>query len=300
MKKVLGILFCLFCLTGCFKRDTMEDITIYTTVYPLEYVINRLYGEYSDIVSIYPSGVNIQLENCQDQCSNDLYMLTEKQLEDYSKGDLFIFNSILYEGNYVKPMFEHNKKLKIINGTDYLSMEELYGEEELWLDPFRLKSVARNVKNGFSEYVTNYYLQQNINNNFEDLKEELDKLGSKLAQLTTEATNKNLVVSSDVFKFLSKENYGLNVYSLEENENLTSKTTSDVKSLIESGQIKYIYVRQYEEVNNTIKNLVEGTDVEIVELHMLSNLTENEKSNKKDYFSIMNENIELLRKGLYE
>ena len=40
-------------------------------------------------------------------------------------------------------------------------------------------------------------------------------------------------------------------------------------------------------------------DVEIIKLHMLTNLTENEISNKKDYFTIMNENIELLRKNLY-
>lgn len=300
MKKIIGILLCVFCLTGCFKRDTMEDITIYTTVYPLEYIVNRLYGEYATIESIYHSGVNVQLKNCQDDCSDDLYRLTDTLLENYSKGDLFIFNSILYEGNYVKPMRGYNHKLKIINGTEKLSIDEFFGEEELWLDPSRLLTVARKVKDGFSEFITNYYLKQNINNNFESLKEELDKLVSKLAQLTNNATNKNLVVSSDVFKFLSKDKYGLTVYSLEENDNLTAKTTSDVKALIESGQVKYIYIRQYEEVNNTIKNLIEGTDVEVIELHMLTNLTENEKSNKKDYFSIMNENMELLKKGLYE
>lgn len=299
MKKLLIIITCFICLTGCFKRDSMEDIDIYTTVYPITYITERLYGEYSDINSIYPNGVNVQLKNCEDNCSNEFYTLTEKQLNDYSKTDLFIFNSLLYEGIYIKPMFENNKNLKIINATDNLTNNEFYGLEEIWLDPSRLLTIARNIKKGFSEYIDNYYLNQSIENNFEKLKEELDKLGSKLADTTKNADNKIIVVGSDTFKFLSKDKYGLTVYSLEENENLTNKTISDVKSLIEDGTIKYIYIKQYEEPNETINNLIKNTDVEIIKIHTLTNLTENEISNKKDYFSIMNENIELLKKNLY-
>lgn len=298
MKKLLIILGCMICLTGCFKQDDMEDIKIYTTIYPLEFVVNEIYGEYSEIESIYPRGVNVQLDPCED-CTDLLYTPTEELIKKYSQADLLVFNSLLYEGNYVIPMSQNNQDLKIINGTDNLSSEEFYGVEELWLDPSRLLTISRNIKNGFNEYIRNYYLKQDVENNFEKLKEELDKLGSTLSGLTKNATNKNIVVSDDVFKFLSKDKYGLTVYSLEENDNLTAKTISDVKSLIESGKVKYIYVKQYEGINNTIQKLIEGTDVEIVELHMLANLTENEISNKKDYFTIMNENIELLRKQLY-
>lgn len=296
MKKIILLLLSILCLTGCFKRDTMEGINIYTTIYPITYITERLYGEYSNIESIYPNGVNIQLEKC-DECNNLLYTLTDKQLTDYSKTDLFIFNSLLYEGEYVKPMFEKNKNLKIINATDNLSEDEFYGLEEIWFDPSRLLTVARNIKNGFDEYINNYYLKQNIENNFNELKEELDKLGSKLADTTKEATNKIIVTNDEMFNFLSRDKYGLTVYVL--NENSSSKTISDVKALIDNDTISYIYIKQFDEPNEIINNLIEGTDVEIVKLHMLTNLTENEISNKKDYFSIMNENIELLKKNLY-
>ena len=296
MKKIILLLLSILCLTGCFKRDTMEGINIYTTIYPITYITERLYGEYSNIESIYPNGVNIQLEKC-DECDNLLYTLTDKQLTDYSKTDLFIFNSLLYEGEYVKPMFEKNKNLKIINATDNLSEDEFYGLEEIWFDPSRLLTVARNIKNGFDEYINNYYLKQNIENNFNELKEELDKLGSKLADTTKEATNKIIVTNDEMFNFLSRDKYGLTVYVL--NENSSSKTISDVKALIDNDTINYIYIKQFDEPNEVINNLIEGTDVEIVKLHMLTNLTENEISNKKDYFSIMNENIELLKKNLY-
>lgn len=296
MKKIILLIISILCLTGCFKRDTMEGINIYTTIYPITYITERLYGEYSNIESIYPNGVNIQLEKCE-ECDNLLYTLTDKQLTDYSKADLFIFNSLLYEGEYVKPMFENNKKLKIINATDNLTMDEFYGLEEIWFDPSRLLTLARSIKNGLNEYISNYYLKQNIENNFNTLKEELDKIGSKLSDTTKEATNKILVTNDEMFEFLSRDKYGLTVYVLDENAN--SKTISDVKSLIENDKVNYIYIKQYDEPNDIINNLIEGTDVEIIKLHMLTNLTENEISNKKDYFTIMNENIELLRKNLY-
>ena len=54
MKKTIITLFTititLSCLTGCFKRDKMEDINIATTIYPIEYVTNRLYGNNSKAI----------------------------------------------------------------------------------------------------------------------------------------------------------------------------------------------------------------------------------------------------------
>ena len=76
---IMGLVL-LFTLSGC-KKDSMEDITIYTSVYPIEYITTRLYGDNAEISSIYPNGIIV-----------DKYTLTEKQLDDYSKADLFIFN----------------------------------------------------------------------------------------------------------------------------------------------------------------------------------------------------------------
>lgn len=294
MKKLILLIFACVLLTGCLKRDNMEDITIYTTIYPLEFITNRLYGEYSNIHSIYPKGVNVQLEECE-KC--ELYTLTDKQLSDYSKADLFIFNSLLYEGNYVKPMFSSNKDLKIINATDHLVKDDYYGLEELWLDPSRLSTLARNIKNGFEEYIDNYYLKNDINDNFITLKEDLDKLESRMSELTKKADNKVLVVGDPVFEFLSREKYGLTIYVI--NENTNEKTKQTVKSLINKGKVKYIYIKQYDDTNDEIKKLIKGTKVEVVPINTLVNLTESERNSNKDYFMIMNENIELLKKGLY-
>ena len=35
---VMALIITATCLTGCFKKDRMEDINIATTIYPIEYM----------------------------------------------------------------------------------------------------------------------------------------------------------------------------------------------------------------------------------------------------------------------
>ena len=270
--------------TGCFKIDSMDDIDIYTTVYPIEYITNRLYGDHSTISSIYPNGIEV----------ND-YKLTSKQIKDYSSANLFIFNGLGDEKNYVTSLFEHNKKLKIIDSTQTMEYEN--DIEELWLDPSNYLMLAKNIKTGLEDYIDNHYLRDEINNNYEDLKIDLSNIDAKFKNMSEKADNKTIVVSSDVFLFLEK--YGFDVISLEENDGLNEKTINTVKTMIKNNQIHYIFLKQNEEVNETINTIKNECNVELVTLHSVSNLTDEERAEKKDYITIMNENIELLRNELY-
>ena len=57
----LTILVCFSIIfTGCFKTEELDNASIYTTTYPIEYIVNELYGYNSEVNSIYPDGVNIQ------------------------------------------------------------------------------------------------------------------------------------------------------------------------------------------------------------------------------------------------
>lgn len=282
--KLIGLLSTIFILSGCFKMDNFEGIEIYTTSYPIEYITTRLYGEHSTIKSIYPDGIII-----------DNYKLTAKQIKDYSSVDLFIFNGLTTEKDYVVKMFNHNKNLKIIDTT--ASMEFDHNVEELWLDPSNFLMLAQNIRTGFKEYITNHYLVEEIDNNYENLKIEISNIDAKLKTMAEHASNNTIVVASDAFQFLSK--YNLKVISLEENDSLTEKTINDVITLINNGQINYIFVNQNEETNDTVKKIQDETNVKLLEFNPLSNINENDRNNKKDYITIMNDNLELLKQELY-
>ena len=284
MKKIIIFLIILCTLTGCLKRDTMEGIEIYTTVYPLEYITNRLYGNNSTVKSIYPNGID----------PFTYPSLTEKQLSDYSAASLYIFNGLTSEKDYVVPLFNNNKNLKIINAS--LSMKTSYGNEELWLDPSNFLQLTQNIRNGFEEYISNYYLLEEIKQNYESLKLEVSKLDANLTVIGTNADFNTIVVTDDLFLFLKK--YNINVLSLDK-DNLTNKTLNDVKSLMSEEKISYIFARKDEELSDEVKALVEEYNIEVVYIHTLSNLTNEEKENGSTYLTIMNENIEKLKNELY-
>ncbi len=288
MKRVCSLfllIILVFSLTGCLKRDNMEDITIYTTNYPTEYITKRLYGEFSTIKSIYPDGVNI-----------NAYKLTDKQIEDYSKSNLFIFNGLSNEKDYVEPMREINKNLKIIDTT--LSMEYNDSIEELWLDPSNFLMMAQNVKTGFNEYIDSYYLTNKIEENYEALKIEASNLDAKIKEVVSNGNSTAIVTSDNMFKYLEK--YGVTVYSLDEANTDVNAVYNEALSMINKGLIKYVFVKGNEEYNSTVQRLTENTNVTVQNWHTLSNLTESERTKNDDYFTLMNANLELLKNELYK
>ena len=286
MKRIIGLfsIGLVFLTSGCFKKDDLEDITIYTSVYPIEYIVDTLYGKNSNVKSIYPDGVDVSK-----------YSLTDKQIKDYSKGNMFIFNGLSDEKDYVTSMFNYNKDLMIIDTT--ATMEYNNHVEELWLDPSNFLMMSLNVKNGLLEYITNQYLKTEIDNNYSKLKLEISNIDAKIKLMNENSSKKTIVVDNSSFKFLEK--YGFEVISLEDNEELTDQTISDVIRMVRKKQITYIFSTDANNLNKNVQKIVKKTGVEILELNDLSNLTENQRNSKEDYISLLNENIDLLKKELY-
>ena len=148
--KRLCLLLLIVLLTGCNGgRNSMDNINIYTTTYPINYLIDELYGEHSKIYSIYPTGVNL-----------DEYELSTRKIEEYSKSDLFIFNSLDKDRDYAVKMINLNAKLKVIDVSTGMKYD--YSIEELWLNPNNYLMMAENIKDGLAEYIDNPYLVEEI------------------------------------------------------------------------------------------------------------------------------------------
>ena len=272
-------------LSGCFKRDNMEDITIYTTIYPLNYITDYLYGDNAKIYSVYPSGVDVTT-----------YELTNKQIEDYSNNDLFVFNSLDRDRDYAVKMINKNKNLKIIDVA--LGMETINSIEELWLNPYNYLMMAQNLKNGLNEYIENPYLIKEIDNNYEDLKLKLSKLDATIKTTVNSSNYNTIVVDNHLFKFLEK--YDLKVISLEEDDSLTQKKIDDVKRMINNGTIKYIYTKD-NTTNDTVQKLLDTyKKVELIKINDMFSNDGGVTNSNENYLTIMNDNIDLIKKELYK
>ncbi len=285
MKKILMGFLIILSLSGCFKRDNMEDITIYTTIYPLNYITDYLYGDNAKIYSVYPSGVDVTT-----------YELTNKQIEDYSNNDLFVFNSLDRDRDYAVKMINKNKNLKIIDVA--LGMETINSIEELWLNPYNYLMMAQNLKNGLNEYIENPYLIKEIDNNYEDLKLKLSKLDATIKTTVNSSNYNTIVVDNHLFKFLEK--YDLNVISLEEDDSLTQKKIDDVKRMINNGTIKYIYTKD-NTTNDTVQKILDTyKKVELIKINDMFSNDGGVTNSNENYLTIMNDNIDLIKKELYK
>ena len=271
--------------TGCFKRDNLEGIEIVTTAYPIEFATNYLYGEHSIVNSVYPDGID-----------TSSYKLSEKQLNDYSKKKLFIYNRITNDKDIALEFLERNENMLIIDAT--YGMEITYGEEELWLNPSNLLMMTQNIKNGLQEYMTNSYLEKEIDKKYEEIKVSLSELDAELKLTAENATRKKIIVNSDTLKFLEK--YGFEVVSLDTtNTPVSERILNEVINEIETNQVKHIFLLENKENSDAINQVIEKTKVETYTFRKLDNIKDEERDEKIDYFSIMNNNIELLRNELY-
>ena len=106
------------------------------------------------------------------------------------------------------------------------------------------------------------------------------------------------MVSSNLFKYLEK--YGVTVYSLDESNTDVNAVYREALNMINNGSIKYVFIISNEESNSTVKKLIENTGVQTLEWNTLSNLSEIQRNEKEDYFTIMNSNLELLKNELYK
>ncbi len=280
------LLFILLMVTGCLERDTMDNIQIKTTSYPIQYITERIYGEHSTVERIYPNG------------STEDDVISDKLLKDYSKTDLFIFNGLdTKEQDYRDKMLSYNQKLKLIDVAPVNSMVYEHAIEELWLDPMNLLAMANHLKKRLKEYIDSAYLTNDIDKNYQQLKQDLIQLDADYREMAERANKKTIVVSDDAFLFLEK--YGITVISLEENENLTEKAIHDVYEMIDNNEIQYLYTIHGMKQNDTVSKIQKETGVEFIELHNLFSKTEEEDNQNADYFTLMRDNLEKLKKQLY-
>lgn len=283
MKKIILIITMLLCLTGCFKSDSYEGISIYTTLYPIEYITKTLYGEYATINSIYPNGVDI--EN---------YTITNKKLNDFSKADLFIYNGLGNEKQIAANLIEKNKNMDIIDVAQGLEIKN--DKSELLISPSNFLMMAQNIKNGLKENVKNTSIIESINNNYDDLKIKISEIDAELKLIAENAKNKKIIVANNSFKFLEK--YGFEVLSISADDENSNTNLSKAKSLFSSKTNTYLFIIKGTEKTETIESL-ENDGAKLAEVNPMYTLTDEEIKNDLDYITILKSFIDTIKTEVY-
>ncbi len=284
MKKFLRLLVIigvLFLGASCENKILVEkQEQIYTTVYPIEFLADTLYGENVEISSIFPDGSN----------PTD-YKLTNKQLNDYSLGSIFIYNGLTDEKDIAQKLINKNNKLKIIDVSYGLALEN--GAEELWLSPSNFLMLSATVKDNLMEILNSKYATETIEENYKELKTEVSQMDAELRIIAANVDNPTLVVDSNIFNFYKK--YGYQVISLEDEENITPNSLATIQKNFQNGTYKYILTRDDKEQSEIATNLINNYKAQAVPMKVMATIKEDDRKNKENYYTLMQTNIENIR-----
>lgn len=261
MKKInyiFLILLSIFLLGGCsFNRDNLEDAKIYVTNYPVKYLLDTFYKDHATIESIYPSDAD-----------TTTYQLTDKQIKDYSKGQMFVYNGLTEEKKLAKEFISKNDNLLIMDVSYGLSLQ--YSLEELWLSPNNYLMLAKNVRDNFREYLTNKTIKEEIENRYNDLAEKVSIMDADLRSIGKQAKAKNkalIVGSSKAYKYL--ENYGFTTVCLDDD---TYKDETAIKTLKNNFKNNKYSVLIYDpdDASDLVQSLISDTKANNIKLSKMT------------------------------
>lgn len=279
LKKInflIALLGLFLVMTGCsIKQDENKGDIVYTTEYPVNYLVNELYGDNATISSIYPV-----------DCDIDNYTLTTKQINNYAKGDVFIYNGLTKEKEIAKDLINENSNLYIMDVASGLKLNN--DITELWLSPNNYLMLAKNIKDGLTEKENNKFTIENIESKYKDFEERISLMDASLHSLGKAAKEKNsnvIVSANSTFKFL--EAYGFEVIPLD--EQLKDTKLDSIKTNFKDRKYKYILMLDTDKDTDIITDLINNYKAEKI---TVSSLT----VSNVDYFNEMNSFIENLKK----
>lgn len=275
-KKILILVLIMFGLAGCGKSNNTD--IVYTTIYPIEYLTNYLYGTENTVNSIYPNGADI-----------NSYKLTNMQKENYSKGKLFVYNGLTSEKELAREFLNQNPNLLLIDVSYGLNYE--YAIEELWLSPNNFLMLAKNIRNNLIDYTPSTVLTKQIEEKYEELEETLSFMDAELRSVAIEAKKEGtstLIVSSHKLSFLSK--YGFEVIIL--NEEISA---DNLKEAFQNGTYKDIYLCDSDTKTELLTLLENDYEANIINVDTMVTLTDEEENNNENYLTIMRDFIDNIR-----
>ena len=280
MKKILKVLtvgLFMLSLSGC-SEDRLANHEVYTTIYPIEYLTDYLYGEERNVSSIYPRGADIES-----------YELTDRQKENYSQGGLFVYNGLTNEKELAREFLSNNRDILLIDVSYGLNYE--YAIEELWLSPNNFLMLAKNIRDNLIDYTNSTVLIESIEARYAEIEENLSFMDAELRSVATDARsdgNPTLVVSSNKLAFL--ENYGFSIIVLDGDINEES-----IEDAFDEGTLSDIYLCDTDEKAEFITTLEEDYEANIISVDTMYTLTDEEANNNETYLTIMRDFIDNIR-----
>lgn len=301
-KRVNVILLVLFMLTlsGCSENNAdSEKKSVVATLFPQYDFVREIAGDKVNIKLLIAPGIETHS-----------YEPSPKDIIDINKADLFV-----YTGEYMEPWAANiikgikNDKGLILNVSDGIRLEEEEHSEShnhshgydphIWTSPVNAVAMCENILNALItvDPDNKSFYEQNAKEYIENLR----KLDSDIRECVASSKRKEIVFGGRFAMQYFAEEYGITCISAYDNcSHETEPSVKDVAMITDKIRKDEIPVIYYEELVDpkVARSIANETGVEMLRMHSCHNLSKDDFENGEGYISLMNKNLENLRKGL--
>jgi zinc transport system substrate-binding protein len=287
-------------------QNNKNQLTIYTTVFPLQYFTERIGGKYVDVNTIYPPGAD---EHTFEPSQKDMMKLADS--------DLFFYIGLGLEG-FVEKAKESLKnenvtliptadKLILPESEDHEDADEHEDEEDnhshgdvnphVWIDPIYSIDIAASVRDALIKKMPKN--KQVFEDNYQQLAQELEELNTEFETTINNAKRNKMIVTHAAFGYWETR-YGLEQISISGLSTTNEPTQRELEKIISLADHEGMHYILFEQ--NVQSNLAEIVQKEIgaraLPIHNLAILNEDNIDAKETYFSLMKQNLESLKTAL--
>lgn len=312
IKLILVSLLALLSISGCEEKKP----SVCTTVYPVQYLVKRIGGEYVTSTDI---SQNTMIQRAQIK-SNYMDLLKEADgllyiggLEPYM--DLYVdairdqdvdmmdlgtksaiykferYTSVTIDGQTTgtsSPYYE---------GDEFKNIDTYDSDPMLWMDPVAMTSMGSDIRDYLIQKYPEY---KNIfNENYDQVELDLARLDADFQAIPDGKMDISFVSMTPSFGNWQKS-YGVKVYpvSLSRYGALpTNEQLSLIKKRIKKDHVRYMAVEQNlpEDMVELQNQLIDELGLIPVKLNNLSSISDDDIKASKDYLTIMYDNLKTLQ-----
>jgi len=288
---------------GNAKKD--GKLTVYTTIFPLADFAKKIGGDYVTVEAIYPPGAD-----------SHTFEPSQKQTVQVAKADLFVYN-----GAELEPFAEKMEKtlqkenVKIVNASKGIELRTSTEEEHhdhgdghkedehhhdkdphIWLDPTLAMKQAEKIKNALVALQPDH--KQEFEKNFAALQTKFTDLDDQFKAVVSNAKTKDILVSHAAYGYW-EQRYGLKqiaIAGISASDEPSQKQLADITKTVKEHNLKYILFETFS-TPKVASVIQKETGTKVLRLNHLATISEDDAKNNKDYFTLMEENVNTLKEA---
>lgn len=309
-KKILIIGVLILLLSGCSTKmpnsTNGNELKVYASFYPVYYLAEQIGRDKIDLNIIIPNGSE----------PHD-YEPSMREMANAENSNIFIYN-----GAGMEPWAEklannlNGKGVKTLNLSQYVELVEVFEEEyddhddgdhddhnhglydpHIWLDPINMEKMAYEVMSEFTKLDNEN--EDFYKSNYEEFSSKLEELDLKYKKELENKIRDTILVSHQAFGYMANR-YGfkqVSVTGITPHEEPSPKTIAKLLDIIKDEGYDYIFLESLASPK-VVELLAKEGELKVLELNPISGLTKEQQDKSQDYFTLMEQNLENLKKAL--